>query len=304
MPEPGGVPDLVVVGAAARDIAPDDPRGWRLGGGVTYGALVTARLGIPTGVVIGVDAQAAGAAELDLLRAAGAEVVTVALASGPVFHNEERPDGRVQTCLSVSAPMPPSGLPPAWRRARAWLLAPVAAEIPDAWARLPAPDASVAFAWQGNLRHLYPGERVWPLDPGPSALLARADLVAVSRHDLPHSLGLGAIAAWMGSPSELLLTAGPEGGVLLRIVDGRVVGGRRYPAIPAAAEVDPTGAGDTVLAGLLAARIATGGDARTQGRDLRVGALAASLLVELPGLDAVPTLARIAARQGRPRTGT
>ena len=37
-------PDVVVVGAAARDIAPDDPRGWRLGGGVSYSALTTARL--------------------------------------------------------------------------------------------------------------------------------------------------------------------------------------------------------------------------------------------------------------------
>jgi hypothetical protein len=28
-------PDVVVVGSAARDIDPTDPRGWRLGGGVT-----------------------------------------------------------------------------------------------------------------------------------------------------------------------------------------------------------------------------------------------------------------------------
>ena len=34
---------------------PDDPRGWRLGGGVTYAALTTARLGLRTAAYIGVD---------------------------------------------------------------------------------------------------------------------------------------------------------------------------------------------------------------------------------------------------------
>ena len=36
---PGRRVEVVHVGSACRDIAPDDPRGWRLGGGVTYAAL-------------------------------------------------------------------------------------------------------------------------------------------------------------------------------------------------------------------------------------------------------------------------
>ena len=56
--------DVVHIGSAARDIAPDDPRGWRLGGGVTYASLTTARLGLRTGAVVGVDDLAAGAHEL------------------------------------------------------------------------------------------------------------------------------------------------------------------------------------------------------------------------------------------------
>ena len=32
-------PVVVVVGAASRDLVDDDPRGWRLGGGVSYAAL-------------------------------------------------------------------------------------------------------------------------------------------------------------------------------------------------------------------------------------------------------------------------
>jgi len=154
------------------------------------------------------------------------------------------------------------------------------------------------------LRHLFPGERVWPIDPGPSPLLHRADLVAVSRYDLPHGLRLRDVSSWLGGRCELLFTAGMAGGLLLELSGGRLVGGRRYSAIPARAEVDPTGAGDTMLAGVLAARVAAGvltrvaagADARRTGRDLRLGALAASLLVEGPGLDSVPTLAQLRQR--------
>jgi len=62
-PAPGSPrPTIVVVGAAARDLTESDPRGWRLGGGVSYGALTTARLGLRTAALVGVDATAADAA--------------------------------------------------------------------------------------------------------------------------------------------------------------------------------------------------------------------------------------------------
>ncbi len=296
-------PDVVVVGAAARDIATDDPRGWRLGGGVTYGALALARLGLRTGVVIGLDRPAREAHELGMLEAAGAQVVRVPLDHGPVFHNEERPSGRVQTCLSVSDPVPTDALPVAWRAAPAWLLAPVAAEVPDGWAEMPRPDACVTFGWQGILRHLYPGERVWPIAPSASPLLLRADLVGVSRHDLPHGLSMEEVARWLGSPCELLVTAGPQGGLLLRYRHGRLAGGRRYPSIAARAEIDPTGAGDTMLAGVLAGRLTMSSDRAVQGGALRIGALASSLLVETPGLDSVPWLGAVRERAVDLRAG-
>lgn len=300
-------PDVVVVGAAARDVAKTDPRGWRLGGGVTYSGLAMARLGVRTGIVIGLDAEAREAHEIELLRAAGAEVWPVPIERGPVFHNEERPSGRVQTCLSVSDPVPAEALPAAWRSAPAWLLAPVAAEVPDEWADVPAPGACVVLGWQGMLRHLFPGERVWPIDPGPSPLLHRADLVGVSRHDLPHGLRLRDVSSWLGDRCELLLTAGPAGGLLLELARGRLVGARSYPGIPTREEVDPTGAGDTMLAGLLAARLAGGGRAPggepPGGHDLHLGALAATLLVERPGLDAVPWLRALRERRAESARG-
>jgi hypothetical protein len=254
-----------------------------------------------TGIVIGLDPLARDAHELGLLEAAGAQVVRVPLAQGPVFHNEERPTGRVQTCLSVSDPVPTDALPAGWEQAAAWMLAPVASEVPAGWADVPRASACVAFGWQGILRHLFPGERVWPIDPGPSPLLARADLVGVSRHDLPHGLSMTDVARWLGSPCDLLITAGPQGGLLLRYLHGRVASGRRYHGVPAAVELDPTGAGDTMLAGVLAGRMAgRGRDGVVRGHALRIGALASSLLVEREGLDAVPTVAELRARERRP----
>ena len=295
------IPDVVIVGAATRDLNDDAPRGWLLGGGVTYGALALARLGLRVGVLLGMDDEARTAPELALIRDAGAEIVEVSLRKGPVFRNVETRAGRVQTCDGPSDSVPLAALPESWRGARAFVLAPVASEILDEWADASRGEACVAFAWQGILRHLEPGVRVRPREPGPSPLVRRADILAVSRHDIPGHLPIRSIGQWMAPTSELLLTAGLLGGMLLRFEDHRLVGARAYPSVPSPLEIDATGAGDTMLAGLVAARLAGGHDARTHGHDLRLGAQAASLLVEGPGLNSVPTLGQLRERSRQER---
>lgn len=289
-------PDVVVVGAATRDLNDEDPRGWLLGGGVTFGALALARMGLRTGVVLGLDAEAASAGELDLIRDAGAEIVTVPLERGPVFTNVETLAGRVQTCGSTSDPVPIAALPGSWRDAPSWVFAPIASEIPDDWLSIPADDACVAFGWQGILRKLKAGTRVEPATPGPSPFLKRSDVVAVSRHDIPSDLSLREIGSWLAPEADLLLTAGLLGGVLLHFQDGDIVEARAYPSVPSEAEVDPAGAGDTMLAGLIAARMVAGDEGQALGRDLKLGATASSLLVEGPGMNSVPTYAQLLGR--------
>jgi len=289
-------PDVVIVGSATRDLSHDDPRGWMLGGGVTYGALALARLGLRTGVLLGLDAEAATAAELDLIRDAGAEIEEVPLASGPVFDNVETLAGRVQTCGALSDPVPTDALPEAWRDAPAFVFAPVAGEIPADWAAVPRPDACVAFAWQGILRNLAPGERVTPRPPGPSPLLERADILAFSRHDVPSDMSIRALGPWVGERCDVLLTAGLLGGMLLRFRQGRLVAARAYPSVPSVEEIDPTGAGDTMLAGLVGARLVAGTEGSRAGRDVCLGATACSLLVEGPGMNSVPTFGQLRRR--------
>jgi sugar/nucleoside kinase (ribokinase family) len=294
-------PDVVIVGAATRDIVESDPRGWMLGGGVTFGALALARLGLGVGVVLGLDEEAATAPELELIRAAGAEIAVVPLASGPIFTNIETLAGRIQLYDSYCEPIPVDAVPDGWLGAKAWVFAPIAAELPDAWADVPSPGSCVALAWQGILRTLVAGEQVHPKPPGPSPFLARADIVAVSRHDLPSDLPIRGIGAWVGDACDVLLTAGLLGGMLLRFRAGQLVGARAYPCVPSGAEVDPTGAGDTMLAGLVAARLAAPRDTDLAGRDLRFGAATSSLLVEGPGMNSVPTLELLRKRLDRDR---
>ena len=77
----------------------------------------------------------------------------------------------------------------------------------------------------------------------------------------------------------------------------------RYLPTGSDGEVDPTGAGDTFLAALLATVVKPSilGPSRGLGADLRFAAAAGSLVVEGVGLDGVPDLARVQVRRARER---
>lgn len=294
--------DVVHVGSASRDLTPDDPRGWRLGGGVTYGALTTARLGLRTAALIGVDVTSATADELDLLRDAGVDISLARLPEAPVFDNVESPSGRVQVCHAVGRPLEPGAVPAAWRTTRAWSLVPVAREVGDEWAEILPDEAFVTVGWQGILRTLEAGRNVARRAPSPSPLVRRADLVGVSHHDLAPDTSLATLAALLHPGADLVITEGGRGGGLIHIREGgsEVV---RYASIPSDSEIDSTGAGDTFLAALLASVI--GPATRPEGSrsrarpDLGFAAAAASLTVEGPGLAAVPDRAAVLARRER-----
>lgn len=296
--------EVVHVGSAARDIAPDDPRGWRLGGGVTFAALTTARLGLRTAAVVGVDAEAAVSAELDLLRSEGVDLALVPLAEGPVFHNAETPDGRVQTVLQTGVRIEPFPLPESWRAAAAWSLTPVADELGDGWAGAMDPSTVVAVGWQGMLRHLVAGQRVTHVPPAERAILRRADLVGVSRHDVPPATSLATLTAFLRPGARLLVTQGDQGGLLVTVgLDGPTEVLHYLPTRPDH-EIDPTGAGDTFLGALLAATVRPSliGPRRSRvGSDLRFAAAAGSLAVEGPGLAGTPDVAAVRTRAFRER---
>jgi sugar/nucleoside kinase (ribokinase family) len=284
-------PSVVVVGAACRDLADDDERGWRLGGGASYSALALSRLGLRVGALVVADPLAAGSREIRMLREAGVDVVVVPGAKGPVFINVETATGRIQRTPQVSDLVDPAALPASWRSARAWMFGPVAAEIAEAWAEVPPPDALVALGWQGLLRVLVAGQPVRHLPPGPSAVVRRADLVGVGRDDIDASVTPGDLLALMHPGATLLLTDGIHGGLALDVgPDGREVRRRSWRSIPVETYVDPVGAGDTFLAGVFAAMVDPTLVSSWTGPDpeLRLGAACGSLVLEGPGLFGVP----------------
>ncbi len=290
---------MLVVGAASRDLTLDDPRGWRLGGAVTYGALTLARLGVRTRALVGADAEAAEASELGVLRDAGVEVSLARLASGPVFRNVETPDGRRQRCHSASSPIEPRRLPERWAvDAAAVLLGPVAGELGDDWALVPGPAAFVALGWQGLLRTLVDGRDVERLAPAAGPLVARADLIGLSIDDIEADVRLSRLVDLLSPGASLLVTRGDRGGTVLTSRRPARSSLRAYPATPSNGVVDPTGAGDVFLAALLATIV----DGPTLGVDdgwaprLAFAAAAASLAVEGVGLDGVPGLESVRRR--------
>ena len=296
--------EVVHVGSACRDVAPDDPRGWRLGGGVTYAALTTARLGLRTAAVVGVDPLAATAPELDALRDAGVDMLPVDLPEGPIFHNVETPQGRVQTAMAAGVPVRPVALPDSWRRSGAWSLVPVADEVTDDWVEQIRPDATVAVAWQGMLRRLVPGQRVQHVEPAERAILRRGDLVGLSHLDVDKDTTLGELSRLLHPGARLLVTQGGHGGLLVTTGEDGATETLRYLPTATENEVDPTGAGDTFLAALLTAfvRPGIGGSrVRSAASALRFAAAAGSLAVEDIGLAGVPNRTEVLVRRARER---
>jgi sugar/nucleoside kinase (ribokinase family) len=300
---PVAAPTVVVVGAASRDITDDDPRGWRLGGGVSYSALTTARLGLTTGAIIGVDDEAAHAAELHLLRAAGVDVHLVPLEHGPVFVNIERPEGRLQLCRDRSDSIPVETVPGPWLSARGWILAPVAAELPESWADVPAEPAIVGVGWQGLLRELTPGDAVDHLRPGPNRIVARADIVGLSRDDVDEATDLAELCRLLRPGAMLVVTQGDRGGLVLEAGPAGPRHWRHYPPVRSPEPIDPTGAGDVFLAALAAAWIEPRlvGHRIDAGFDLLLAAAAASLVLEGPGLHGVPDRTAVRERMAAAR---
>jgi sugar/nucleoside kinase (ribokinase family) len=286
-----GPSSVLVVGAASRDISSDDPRGWRLGGAITYCSLTLARFGLDVRALVGVDAVAARAEELDLLREAGVSIEQVRLDHGPVYENIERPAGRRQRCISAADAIAVAALPAGWQGSDGVLLGPVAGELGADWAAATSWAPLVALGWQGLLRRLVPGTDVERLPPGPDPLLAIAGLVGVSLDDLEPPTRLRDLVDLVRPGATLVVTRGDRGGTAL--VSRRPARSvfRAYPAIPSNGVVDPTGAGDVFLAALMATAIDGGRlGAEDLSARLAFAAAAGSIAVEGRGIAGVPTL--------------
>ena len=291
-------PTVLVVGAASRDIDPRDPRGWRLGGAVTYAALAIARLGLPARVLIGVDEEAASAHELGLLLAAGCEIELARLERGPVFDNQETPAGRRQIAHSPSDRIPVRELPRRWRDSDAVLLGPVADELGPAWASAFPSSTFIGLGWQGLMRRLVAGRPVELLALRPKALIARADIAVTSVEELRPIAGGAQLRRLLPRTGQRLLVSNGAHPMLLLHREERGLRGRIIPIDPATRVADTTGAGDTLLAAWLAGAAATraAGVAVRPSRLVHFASATATAKVEAGGLAEMPDLRQMCIR--------
>ncbi|MEO6351373.1 MAG: PfkB family carbohydrate kinase [Candidatus Limnocylindrales bacterium] len=287
MPEnvPTQPPTLVIVGAASRDLDAADQRGWRLGGTVTYSAIAAANLGVRVRALVGVDALSETAHELETLRIAGVEVLTVRLQQAPIFDNRHTEEGRVQYALGVSDELPTAALPADWRHPDGALLGLVAGELGEGWAEAFPQTTFVGLAAQGLVRGLQPGQAVERLPLPRSGLIDRSDAILVSAEDVVgQPTGLEPLVA---NGKRLVVSHGERGALLLRRPgDGRTVG-RYLPPTPRRDATDTVGAGDVFLAAWIAAHLLL--KTADDWRALVVASVMASLSVERTALADFPT---------------
>lgn len=259
--------------------------------------MALARLGVRVGAVIGLDEEAASAAELDVLREAGAELMPVRLARGAVFDNTETGSGRVQLCHSASDRLPVTALPSSWADARALLLNPIAGELDWRWGRVAGAETLVALGWQGLLRRLVPGRPVEALPLRPMSLIERADIATVSIEDAAGGARVLLNRLLPRAGQQLVVTS--DRGFSLHVRrDGSGWRARTVPVRPSAVVRDPTGAGDVFLAswvaGVLATRPAGLGD--DHWRSLALAAAAAGAKVEVSALHEMPNVRELCHR--------
>ena len=267
--------DVWVVGHVTLDrIATRDGMTERAGGTSTYFSLALARLGGDVAVLTRMapeDATSLLAEE----REAGIEVVCAPSPKTTEFENrylESDRDRRVQRVGAVALPFVPEDVAPL--RGRLFHLGPLrqddmSVEFIEAVADI----GRVSLDVQGLVRRIDRGSVVACEWPDARQGLARVSIVKADEYEAETLTGEAdperaakRIAEW--GPEEVLVTRASHGSVVC--AKGEV---HHVPAVSTPDPVDPTGCGDTFMAGYVSARLG-GGDAT---QSARFGAAAAAL---------------------------
>lgn len=281
-------PDFLVIGHVAQDLQPDGT--FRLGGTVTYAALLATRLGLRAGIVTSGTPREVAALEAAI---PGAAVACRPAATPTVFENRYEGGRRTQYLRARAEPLTAADVPERWRAAPLALLGPIAGEVDASVAAcLAGPEGIRAATPQGWLRRWDADGRVHPTPwSGAEAILPHLDALICSVEDVAIAAGDDpaheVIAAWAARVPRVVVTDGPRGARLWR--DHQDVAHVPAFAVP---EADPTGAGDTFAAAFLIAL--------WRGRDpldaMRYAHAAASYVVTTQDTSGMPTEEQIAAR--------
>ena len=260
--------DYLVIGHAAHDITPEDPR---LGGTVAYSALTAHALGYRVGIVTAVGEET----PLGILK--DIPVVSIKSPRSTTYENIYTEHGRIQYLRAQATRIDLNNVPENWKQASIIHLGPIASEMDPV---LPGDFSPNLFGItpQGWMRQWDSNGRVSPTqwkDSEPA--LKQAGAVVFSREDVG---GDDELIEHMAQHTRVLAVTEADAGCVLYWHGDR----RRFRA-PAMKEMDATGAGDIFAAAFFIRLFST----RDPWEAARFATLIASHSVTRIGLNGIPT---------------
>lgn len=260
--------DYLIIGHITLDLTPDGPR---LGGTVTYSALMAQALGLRVGIVT------SWGTELPLGPLQSIPIINNASENSTTFENISTPAGRVQTVHKIAKKLDYYLVPDLWRNAPIVHLGPLVQEVDPSIVRHFS-SSLIGLTPQGWLRAWDNEGQVYLTEwPEAAFVLEHAGAAVVSLEDVEgDERRLEEMATYC---PVLAVTEGAKG---VRIYwNGDI---RRFPA-PEADDLDTTGAGD-IFATAFFVRLHT---TRDPWEAARFASLLASISVSRIGLEAIPT---------------
>lgn len=271
--------DILLIGNVTRDLITEhDFDHYRLGGTVTFAAVVADRLGRRPTVIT----RAAPETDLSTMPRS-AQVCVLPSMTTTTFANIYTPHGRVQYCYTPAPPISAVDIPYEMRRPDIVLLGPIADEIAGDVPVVFAEASVVAAVPQGWMRQWDARGRVHSKQwESAEQILPHLDALILSLEDIDYEWER--LAPAFEHVPLIVVTEYRDGStVFQRQSDGRVHE-TKIPPRPAT-EVDPTGAGDIFTTAFLI-RLEETGDPMHAAR---FGNVAASMSVESVGTTGVPT---------------
>ena len=277
-PPPAPV-DILLVGNVTRDlIDPEDFTRYRLGGTVTFAAVVAAKLGRRPTIVT----HAAPDTDFSVLPPE-TDLRLLPSATTTTFANIYTPHGRVQYCFTPAPVITVANIPSELRHPRIALLGPIADEIAPDVAAVFGDSTLVAAVPQGWMRRWDEKGRVrskrWE---SAREILPSLDAVIASLEDIDYDWAR--LAPIFAYAPLVVSTEYRDGSTVFRRHPGGGVSETKVPPRPAN-EVDPTGAGDTFTTSFLIHLQETGDPFQAA----RFANIAASMSVEHEGTSGIPS---------------
>jgi hypothetical protein len=274
-----GAIDYLVLGHVTVDRL--DDRKVAMGGTATYSSLTARNMGARVGVHT---SSAYEPGLIDILS--GVLVARIPAEFTTCFVNDYSGAKRVQTIESVAETLTYEQLLPEWRHSAVVHLGPLNQEFdPGMVDRFPR--SLIGVTPQGWMRQWDESGLVRPIEWADAGrVLARADAVVISEHDVSHP---SIIADWASRARMLVVTLGEQGCEVYH----RGNSAHHSPGFKSGTIVDPTGAGDVFAAAFFWHLRSSNGDWRTAADWANC---VASFVVEKRGVAGVPKLADVEKR--------